>query len=477
VAYWLAAAFGFAVQAAPAPMAAWVQRFNLPQSDQALPQGLAVGSLGITYVTGSWGWSNFVTVAYSGQGIPLWTNFHGGRNNGNYGSSVAADPASGNVYITADFDILCYDKAGTPLWTNRLDAYACAMLVGSNGNVYVCGSQGLNPVAWATITAYAPGGLPLWTNRFGQPTMGANVAWSMTIAGESLCVAGGTAAGGTSWDFLTIAYSFSGAILWSNRCRAPTNGVCVAQAVTADDQANVFVAGYTPTGNCTVAYSPAGQALWTNLALLTGTYPPMAASRGRLFVATADSITCLGTAGGTVWTNNFPGRAGALTLNGRGDVLVAGTSSLPAGATEDFMIIAYSTDGLPLWTNLYDGPARGSDEISGSQCLALDPDGDFFVTGRSEGVHGGVTNYDFATIKYVPVPDIRFTSIQRQSDATIRLTINAPSNTPYHLQASPDLINWLTLTDFVPNLPPSVTYTDRLAPGFLQRAYRTLWHP
>jgi hypothetical protein len=58
-----------------------------------------------------------------------------------------------------------------------------------------------------------------------------------------------------------------------------------------------------------------------------------------------------------------------------------------------------------------------------------------------------------------------------------RLTITAPTNLVFRLEASTNLADWLTLTNYS-NLPFSSTqYTDPLMPNFPRRYYRTAWAP
>ena len=61
--------------------------------------------------------------------MPLWTNRYNGPGNGNdYATAVAVD-GSGNVFVTGyshgssgsyyDYATIAYSGAGVPLWTNR----------------------------------------------------------------------------------------------------------------------------------------------------------------------------------------------------------------------------------------------------------------------------------------------------------------------------------------------------------------------
>jgi len=61
---------------------------------------------------------------------------------------------------------------------------------------------------------------------------------------------------------------------------------------------------------------------------------------------------------------------------------------------------------VALWTSRYNGPANGNDLPSFKSCLAIGPDGSVYITGRSDGDYTANSSYDFATVKYVSVPDL-----------------------------------------------------------------------
>ena len=71
----------------------------------------------------------------------------------------------------------------------------------------------------------------------------------------------------------------------------------------------------------------------------------------------------------------------------------------------DYATIAYSSAGVPLWTNRYNGPANGDDQPHTKQSLAVAPDG-VVVAGSSDGDFGPSTAYDYAVVKYVPTPKL-----------------------------------------------------------------------
>lgn len=99
-----------------------------------------------------------------------------------------------------------------------------------------------------------------------------------------------------------------------------------------------------------------------------------------------------------VWARYYSGQATTLNqaicmaVDEGGNVYVAGQSYKASGS--DFATVKYASDGSPLWTNRYDGPAGQDDLVC---ALALDGLGDVYVTGYSMNTNAV---YDVATIKY-----------------------------------------------------------------------------
>lgn len=82
-----------------------------------------------------------------------------------------------------------------------------------------------------------------------------------------------------------------------------------------------------------------------------------------------------------------------IKLDAHGNIYVTG-SSAGVGTGMDYLTIKYNRHGEQIWTQRYDGPASGEDR---ARAMALDAEGNVYVTGASLGLDTGV---DFATIKY-----------------------------------------------------------------------------
>lgn len=350
---------------------------------------IAVDGSGKVFVTGS------ATIAYSSAGLPLWTN--------NTGGAAIATDASGRVFVTGSATI-AYSATGDPLWTNHFNGEARAIAVDGSGNVFATGpsSGGDGELDYATIATikYSGGGVPLWTN--GYPARSSVVAVDRT--GNAFVAAGSSGEGVSA----TIAYSGLGVPMWTNHYSGPENWNNQATAVAVDADGNVFVTGSSGGDYATIAYSGTGMPLWTNR------YNGPA---------------------------NGHDRASAVAVDGRGNVIVAG-SSADSGGNSDYVTIAYSGAGVPLWTNRYDGPGKGFDSPQTKSCLAVGSDGAVYVTGASEGLF----STDFATVKYVWQNEL---AIQLRSTVPpeLNLTLSGAPNSSWTIERASMLTGpWTNLT-------------------------------
>jgi hypothetical protein len=219
----------------------WTNRYNGPANNEDGATDVAVAGNGKVFVTGisfaTDGRADYATVAYSSAGVPLWTNRYNGPGNpsDDYARAVAVD-GNGNVFVTGDswngseqeYATIAYSGAGVPLWTNRYHTpgsgnnFARAIAADSNGNVFVTGKAG----GFATIK-YSNAGMPLWTNRYNGPSGFSfdDTARAIAVdAGGNVIVTGDSYRDFVTRDVATIAYSNAGVPLWTNRYNGPANG-------------------------------------------------------------------------------------------------------------------------------------------------------------------------------------------------------------------------------------------------------------
>lgn len=100
----------------------------------------------------------------------------------------------------------------------------------------------------------------------------------------------------------------------------------------------------------------------------------------------------------TAWVRTWRGPGGdartrLVAVTPSGDLYAAGYT-MGAADSGDYLVLKYSSTGDLLWLETYNGPAGGVDMVTD---LAVDSDGNCYVTGHSEGANGA----DYATIKYL----------------------------------------------------------------------------
>ena len=342
-----------------------------------------------------------------------------------------------------DYATIKYSSAGLPLWTNLYNGpgndadAAFAVAVDSSNNVIVTGTSigSGSSEDYATIK-YSSAGVPLWTNRYNGPRNNRDVPYAMAVDGSnSVIVTGYSLSSEISADYATIKYSSAGVPLWTNRYNGPGSSGGVANAIAVDSSNSVIVTGYSlsaeslgPADYATIKYSSAGLPLWTNL-------------------------------------YNGPGNdadaAFAVAVDSNNNVIVTGTS-IGSGSGNDYATIKYSSAGVPLWTNRYDGPGNSNDVAT---AMVVDHSGNVIVAGYSTGIGSG---YDFATIKYVfplVITDCELTN------GMLQVQVDNLQTGKLVIEASTNLAGWLPI--FTNTTPTNVLfYTDPDATNYPGRFYR-----
>ena len=84
--------------------------------------------------------------------------------------------------------------------------------------------------------------------------------------------------------------------------------------------------------------------------------------------------------------------AGAVASDLQGNIYVAGKGENPV-TSYDYQTTKYNSTGAELWSASYDGPAHGFDAAN---AIVVDNAGNVYVTGVSSGTSG----FDYATVKY-----------------------------------------------------------------------------
>ncbi|KPK63596.1 hypothetical protein AMJ83_06105 [candidate division WOR_3 bacterium SM23_42] len=375
-----------------APAQEWVARYNGPGNGYDAASAIAVDNAGNICVTGpSCGlgpWEDYATVKYDSLGAEIWVaRYNGPFNYADIALAIALDTA-GNVYVTGqsdgsstweDYATVQYDASGVEQWVARYNGpgndydAAYAIAVDAACNTYVTGQSDASYTCdtsedYATVK-YNSSGVEQWVARYNGP--GNSTDWASAIvldAGGSIYVTGGSTGSGTGFDYATVKYEASGVEQWVARYNGPVNGYDVAYAIAVDNAGCIYVAGYsvgsgTSEDYATVKYDSLGVEQW---------------------VARYN-----GPGNGTDW-------ASAIALDAAGNTYITGRSE-GSGTGYDYATVKYDPSGAEQWVARYNGPGSDWDQAN---AIAVDNAGNIYVTGYSAG---SGTSEDYATIKYDPL--------------------------------------------------------------------------
>jgi streptogramin lyase len=365
----------------------WEARYiGQEYSDKALDMALDRESN--VYITGTSSY-DYATVKYDSEGIEIWAaRYNDDDDRFDTAHAIAVDE-EGNVYVTGesgvlvdgllyyDFATIKYDSHGIEQWVRIYDGpahksdKAYGIMVDGEGSVYVTGySTGIETSwDWTTIK-YDSEGNEIWLRRYdadGRGDVGRSLA--MDVEGN-IYIVGDSQRIWMDWNLTTMKYDAEGNELWVREFDGPEHGYDVATDFALDREGNVCVTGIIDWDSrpdyVTIKYDSEGNELWV-----------------RFYDGPGDIY------GST-------DRAAANEVDAEGNVYVTGTST-GTDTSQDYVTIKYDPQGNELWLRRYDGQLCEYDYAS---AIALDRQGNVYVTGESEGVMDSY--YDYTTIKYDP---------------------------------------------------------------------------
>ena len=254
----------------------WGVQFGNPGDN--LPVSLALGSRNQVYVAGysldfnavNNRVANGFLQQYSADGILLWSRKVGKSDTSTEVFGVATD-TGGSVFVVGATDnrefISKFSSSGDTVWTklyNNVSFGFTGIQTDQNGNLYV--------IADSSIRKYTNSGQLVWERKPGKTS---NIIVSdLRVLGDNLYITG-YKTWGPIYDEETDAYvakfDLAGNRKWSKSFG--TKVLDEASAITADDQGNVYITGFTEgsigrenIGDYDIIvrkFSPSGKVVWT----------------------------------------------------------------------------------------------------------------------------------------------------------------------------------------------------------------------
>ncbi|UCG92636.1 MAG: T9SS type A sorting domain-containing protein [candidate division WOR-3 bacterium] len=326
---------------------------------------------GISYIGGN---NDYFIVKYDCNGTILWQDT---IDNGDedYADCVAVDN-SNNIIVTGyctiggdyDYFTVKYDSNGTILWQDTLDNnglydIARGVAVDNSNNIIVTGYCDIgNDCVYLTVK-YDSSGTIIWADTLNYGPW--DSALDVAVDNDNNIIVTGYTSTGANNDYFTVKYDSSGTILWQDTI--DNHEFDQAYGVAVDNSNNIIVTGcsgepFSDYDYLTVKYDPNGTILWQD----------------------------------TFDNNDHDDVAYSVAVDNGNNIIVTGYS-LELLGDYDYFTVKYDSNGTIVWQGTLD---NGNNDIAHG--VAVDNADNIIITGKSH-IDG---NFDYFTVKYVPVPGI-----------------------------------------------------------------------
>jgi uncharacterized delta-60 repeat protein len=380
--------------------------------------------------------TDYLTIKFNANGDTLWTRRYDFTAEYDQPNAIWVDNA-GNVYVTGqsdsdsgtftndDYATVKYSPTGNLLWVKRFDGFGNALdravkIIGdNNGHIFITGrSDNGNDDDYVTI-CYDPAGTVLWTKYDDRG--GRDRATDMILDAAGNILITGRSDNGFNDDYWTLKYNPAGSLIWQRAYDYLDDDRAIA--ISTDASNNVYITGqsdqdFSPVINwdiATIAYSSTGTQLWSKRFDGTGfgddTGLAIAITNNKVIVAgTSDSdpgtnivnqmqILAYNTSDGNVDWSNVPVVNGysstgcnAIAISQNNIFIPGFAENSPSG--KDAVVVSYSTSGTPGSNYIFNGIGDNNDNIRDIEVAA---NGTVFTAGYSVG---NGSNRDFTLLKF-----------------------------------------------------------------------------
>ena len=229
---------------------------------------------------------------------------------------------------------------------------------GPNGNIYAAGEIWNGSQRDFLTLAWSAAGDLLWYRVKDGVNESNDVPAHLVVDGDGHVIVVGTATRSTASWLMTVAYDAAGNELWARTTRNPAYRWNVAKGVAVDADGRVVVVGEISNGSTKwtslVAYDSTGELLWER-------------------------------------QRDLAPDDGCVAMDPAGVLAVAGRSN---GSSYDFLTVAFDSAGTEIWARSGDS---GENRNDSARALVVDGNGRFVVTGISETAASGK---DILTVAY-----------------------------------------------------------------------------
>jgi uncharacterized delta-60 repeat protein len=435
----------------------WLNTYNGTSNGDDRGYGIAVDGNDIYttgFTTNDTTGQDIILIKYNNTGGFRWKAIYRGIN-GNHQDrawGIAVD-GSGNVIVTGyttmsgnniDYVTIKFNSNGTQLWAKTYNGtgngtdQAWGIVIDEDDNIYITGtSRGSNNYDDCVTIKYTPSGTESWVKRFDGNSGKHDGATAIAIDNYGyVYITGYTSYTSSNLDYLLVKYNSSGSEQWNKRYNGNGNGEDKAWGIAIDNStgdnihADIYITGYSlgqssKIDAVTMRYNESGTVEWTSrynssenhdergLGIIVDSRTNSVYVRGTIVTNTrgTDFMTLrYNTENGSLtWARLFDGLGhhndapNCMTLS-RGEnayVIVAGTTRRSTTlASEDIAVVAYSTYGDTLTTDIYNGEANIDDGALG---IVVDANNNYYIAGylgMNSSINSSAPGYDMLTMKY-----------------------------------------------------------------------------